>query len=63
MKKSKLTIVVMLLLVTVLSLTACGSKKECDICGEVKSGKTTEILGEKVFICNDCRDEMNSIFN
>lgn len=63
MKKSRLTIVVMLLLVTVLSLTACGSKKECEFCGEVKSGKTTEILGEKVFICNDCRSEITSIFD
>ncbi|MDD5934164.1 MAG: ClpX C4-type zinc finger protein [Clostridiales bacterium] len=63
MKKRRLAVVSMLLLVTLLSLSGCGKKQECEFCGKVKSGKTREVLGEKVFICNDCIDEMKNMFN
>lgn len=61
MKKGKRFIAAALLLTAALSLAACGKKQQCDLCGETKSGKTHTILGEKVFICNDCYDEMNSL--
>lgn len=53
-----------LVLVTILCITVlagCG-KKVCSICGEKKSGKTKTVLGEKVFICNDCTKEMEDLF-
>ncbi len=62
MKKIKRAIAV--LLITVMSLTtltACGGKFTCDICGKEKSGKkyTSEILGQTVNVCKDCKKEMD----
>lgn len=51
-----------LAIIIILCMTAivgCG-KQRCSLCGEVKSGKTKTILGEKEFICNDCLKEIQS---
>lgn len=51
-------------LILVLCMTAfmgCSAKQKCSICGETKSGKTETLLGEKVFICNDCLKEMKDL--
>ncbi|MDD6339866.1 MAG: hypothetical protein PUA49_05145 [Butyrivibrio sp.] len=37
------------------TLVGCG-KKECDVCGETASCKSTKIDGEKIYYCKDCKD-------
>ena len=37
------------------TLVGCG-KKECDVCGETASCKTTKIDGKKINYCKDCKD-------
>ncbi len=45
-----------LALILMLSLAACGEKFECEECGEEKTGKKheVEVLGEELVICDDC---------
>lgn len=62
MKRVKRVVAAVLFSVMMLSLTACGSKHVCDFCGEEKSCKTKELLGQKIYVCNDCLDSMNSMF-
>ncbi len=40
--------------VAVLVLSSCANVVECATCGEKKPGKTQEIMGVEVSICNDC---------
>ncbi len=56
-------VVLMLALVMILSLAACGGKTKCDICGETKSCKSIEVLGEKINICDDCQSQMEDLAN
>lgn len=51
----------MLAAIVVLSMTACGTKAVCDICGEEKTCKKKEALGEELMICNDCMDELENL--
>ncbi len=52
-----------LLMVTIMgALTGCGTKTECDFCGEEKRCETQTIFGEKIHYCKDCKDAINSIF-
>lgn len=41
-------------------LLGCGTPFTCDICGEEKTRKayTSEILGQKISMCQDCYDEL-----
>ncbi len=50
----------MLVLVLMLSLAACGEKFECDECGEEKTGKKyeDEIFGEEFVLCEECHEEL-----
>ena len=50
---------VLLVVVAVTTLAACG-KFTCDMCGEEKSGKkyTREMLGVEIEICKDCQKEL-----
>ena len=52
----------LLVIATALTLTACG-KFTCGLCGEEKSGKSykTEVLGEKITICEDCHDDIQEL--
>ena len=54
-----------LVIIMTLSLTACGGKFKCDICGEEKTGKRhSEVFFEqKVTICDDCYQTMKSLFD
>ena len=36
-------------------------KTECDICGEEHFCSKKEVLGEEIYICGDCEDELNDI--
>lgn len=54
-----------LLLICFIVLGLAGCKKStCDMCGKEKKCKTYEnpFLGE-MEICNDCKDEMQSVFD
>ena len=46
----------LLTVVTVISLTACGKPFTCDLCGEEKTGKkhTETVLGVELRYCHDC---------
>lgn len=44
-------------------LASCGTKAECDFCGEEKTCKTKNVFGETVSICNDCLDEMSGEYD
>ncbi len=59
-RKISVALVFTMLLMT---LTACG-KFTCDLCEQEKSGKShkSEILGEKIVICDECYGEMESLF-
>jgi hypothetical protein len=57
--------ILVLLMVVVLCMTvlaACGAIEECFFCSEEKKGKTMDFFGEKVHICNDCAKDMESAF-
>ncbi len=51
----------MLAVMAALSLTACGTKAVCDFCGEEKTCKKKEALGEELMICSDCMDELEGL--
>lgn len=40
--------------VAVLVLSSCSNTVECSSCGQKKPGKTQEIMGVEVSLCNDC---------
>lgn len=57
--------VIGLVLIAMLCMTAfagCSKKAKCSFCGETKSGKTQTVMGQKVFICNDCLKGINDLF-
>lgn len=59
-KISKVLVVAGLTIAMATSFVACGAK-ECDMCGETGKCKTVELFGEKINICTDCQDGMNSL--
>lgn len=61
----KRVIAILLMLCVIFSLTACSSKPfKCDMCSQEKTGKkhTSDLLGEKITVCDDCYKEINSMF-
>lgn len=54
-----------LVVIMAMSLTACGGGEPftCDICGQEKTGKSykTELFGQKVTICKDCNESLNTL--
>ena len=42
------------------TLVGCG-KKECYVCGETASCKTTKIAGENINYCKDCKDAVKGL--
>ena len=54
-----------LVVIMALSLTACGGKFTCDVCGKEKTGKShsTELFGQKVLICDDCYESLGVLGN
>lgn len=51
---------ILILVFCVVMLAACSQPKECDLCGEMKTGtKQMSFLGEKVTVCRDCRAELS----
>ena len=58
----KLISILLLVVVLVTMLTACG-KFKCDLCRDEKTGKKyeTEVFGQEVEICKDCYEDLESI--
>jgi hypothetical protein len=56
----KLTKVLLLVGLMSIMLCACGKKVECDICGEKKVCTEKSVFGEKINICDDCMDVLES---
>lgn len=52
--KKKLVVAMVALTLVASMVAGCGKKVKCSICGETKSGKAYEVLGEKVDMCDDC---------
>ena len=67
MKKFKKIIETLLVVLSFATLLAgCSKKTECDICEEVKKCNSKKIMGEKIWICDDCQDKLDalgSLFN
>ena len=60
----KKILLVVLALVMVLTLGACGKKVTCNICGEeVRASKAheDEVFGNTVYVCNDCYEDLEKI--
>lgn len=53
----------LLTVLTVVSLTACGEPFTCDICQQEKTGKkyTETLFGEEITYCQDCYDEVKEL--
>ena len=67
MKKFKKIIATLLVVLSFATLlVGCSKKTECDICEEVKKCNSKKIMGEKIWICDDCQDKLDalgSLFN
>lgn len=59
-KMKKKVMAVLLTLITVISLTACGEPFTCGICGEEKTGRKHKevILGAEITCCQDCYNDL-----
>ncbi len=58
----KRIIAVLLLAIMLASLlVACGKTTECAICGKTKNCSKVEVLGEKVWVCDDCKLGLNAV--
>lgn len=62
MKKFKKIIATLLVVLSFATLLAgCSKKTECDICEEVKKCNSKKIMGEKIWICDDCQDKLDDL--
>ena len=60
-KVFKKVVAVVMLVGIMVGCCACG-KQTCDFCGEEKWGcEERTILGSTVYVCKDCKAELNSI--
>ena len=50
----KRIVALLLVVLVVFSLTGCGKKGVCDVCGQTKAVKTITVMGEKGQVCKDC---------
>lgn len=62
--KKKIT-ALLLTVLTVVSLTACGKPFTCDLCNQEKTGKkyTEKLFGEEITYCQDCYDSLKELSN
>lgn len=44
----------LLIVLLTFSFFACGSKGECEACGETASLKKLTVMGESAMLCGDC---------
>ena len=61
-----LVLLAVMLLTVCLSVTACGKKAECSLCGEeypVRKMEMEEVFGEEVYVCEDCMEDLEDLGN
>lgn len=64
--KKKLLVLAAAVTVLMMSMAGCKKETECEACGELKKCDSYEILGEEVWMCDDCYDAweaFNSLLN
>ena len=62
MKKTlKALAVTGVVLVATMGLFGCKEERECASCGEVKSCDKYEVLGEEVWLCDDCHELVEAL--
>lgn len=59
--KKKLLVLVAAVSVLVMGITGCKKETECSGCGEVKKCDSYEIMGEEVWMCDDCYDAIEAL--
>lgn len=62
MNRVKQMFIVIITILSLLGLTACGSEIfECDICNEERTGESykSQLMGDEITICEDCYKNMN----
>ena len=57
-KVVSMILVIAMLVLSALGLCSCGKTTECDFCGEKKRCKAKLIVDEKIYVCDDCMDEL-----
>ena len=60
-KLAKVLLVVGAVVVVALSAIGCRKTTECDGCGKKASCAEYELLGEEVWFCRDCEDQINEL--
>jgi len=58
---TKRFLAVCLVVLAMVSLAACSSNDECEICEETGRLTTVDVLGEELNLCRDCADEMEEL--
>lgn len=60
----KALVMMLAVLCLVLTLVGCGGKTAvCDFCNEEKVCTETEVLGQKLNICDDCKGQIEDLAN
>ena len=59
--KKKLLVVAATVAVLVMGITGCKKETECSSCGEVKKCDSYEILGEELWLCDDCYEALEAL--
>ena len=53
---------VLILSLSAIVFSSCDAKRECDFCGEEKKCVEKTVMGESMYICDDCIDEINEFY-
>ena len=56
------TLAAIMLACSAFAMTSCGEKHECDFCGEEKKCDVRTVMGEEIYVCDDCTDKINDLF-
>lgn len=59
--KKKFLVLVAVVSVLIMGITGCKKERECDACGEVKKCDSYDVLGEEVWMCDDCHDAWEAL--
>ena len=59
--KKKLGVLAAAVAVMAMGLAGCKKETECSGCGEVKKCDSYEIMGEEVWMCDDCYEAIEAL--
>jgi len=63
MKKVLSTVLAVVMLASsAIAFSSCDTKHKCDFCGEEKKCVEKTVMGESMYICDDCIDEINEFY-